>query len=158
MFIKLFLKNRGFTVIELLASISIIVVLATIVFGSINSFRNSKALQIVSEDILSLLDEAKNNTLSSKNNYAYGVHFESAKIVLFQAPTYSDLNPNNKTIEIDNAVQIYGIALAGEGSGVIFQKLTGKTSQNGTIIIRLKSDNSKTKTIKIEGSGIASVN
>lgn len=155
---KLFLKNRGFTVIELLASISIIVVLATIVFGSINSFRNSKALQIVSEDILSLLDEARNNTLSSKNNYAYGVHFELAKIVLFQAPTYSDLNATNKTIEIDSAVQIYGIALVGGGSDVIFQKLTGKTSQNGTITIRLKSNNSKTKTVKIEGSGIASVN
>lgn len=144
--------------IELLASISIIAVLAAIVFGSMNSFRNSKALQIVSEDALSLLDEAKNNTLSAKDNYAYGVHFESAKMVLFRGMTYSSSDTTNKKVDVDNAVQIYSINLAGGGSEVLFQRLTGKTSQNGTVMIRLKSDNSKTKTIMIAESGVVSSN
>ena len=154
---KLTAKN-GFTLIELLGSLAIIAVLVTIIFTSMSSFRNSKALQTVSEDVLSLLDEAKNNTLSAKDNYSYGVHFESAKMVLFRAPTYSGLEVTNKKVDVDNAVQIYSIVLAGGGPNVIFQKLTGKTSQNGTVIIRLKSDNSKTKTIVIAESGVASSN
>ena len=55
---KLADKN-GFTLIELLGSLAIIAVLVTIIFTSMSSFRNSKALQTVSEDVLSLLDEAK---------------------------------------------------------------------------------------------------
>lgn len=123
-----------------------------------SSFRSSKALQIVSEEMLSLLDEARGNTLSAKDSYAYGAHFESSIIVLFRGTAYSISDPNNKTVDIDGAVEIADISLAGGGQDVLFQRLTGKTNQNGTIIIRLKSDNLKTKTIAIEASGVASSN
>ena len=68
--------KNGLLLIELLGSLAIIAVLVTIIFTSMSSFRNSKALQTVSEDVLSPLDEAKNNTLSAKDNYSYGLHFE----------------------------------------------------------------------------------
>lgn len=155
---KLFSNKKGFTVIEFLMALSVLVIFATIIFVSISSFRNNKALLIVSEDILSLIDEARANTLSAKDDYAYGVHFESEKIVLFRGSIYSSSDQNNKTVDIDNAVEIYNISLAGGGQNVLFQRLTGKTSQNGTIMIRLKSDNLKTKTVAIEVSGVASSN
>lgn len=148
--------NRGFTAIELLITLSVLALMSIMIFTSISSFRNSKALQIVSEDILSLIDEARGNTLSAKDGYAYGVHFESAKIVLFRGITYSSSDLNNKTVDIDNAVDAYNISLAGGGQDVLFQRLTGKTNQNGTVMIRLKSDNSKTRTIAVEVSGVAS--
>lgn len=150
--------SNGFTVIELLITLSILALLTMTIFISMSSFRNNKALQMVSEDILSLIDEARGDTLSAKDSYAYGVHFESAKIVLFRGITYSSSDPNNKTIDIDNAVDINSISLTGGGQDILFQRLTGKTNQNGTVMIRLKSDNSKTKTITIEVSGVASSN
>lgn len=148
----------GFTVMEFLIALSILAVLTTIVFTSMSAFRSGKALQTVSEKILSLLDEARGNTLSAKDSYAYGAHFESSIMVLFRGAAYSSSDPNNKTVDIDGAVEILNISLAGGGQEILFQKLTGKTSQNGTITIRLKSDNSKTKTIVIETSGVASSN
>lgn len=148
----------GFTVMEFLIALSILAVLTTIVFTSMSAFRSSKALQTVSEEILSLLDEARGNTLSAKDSYAYGTHFESSIMVLFRGATYSSSDPNNKTVDIDGAVEISSISLAGGGQEVLFQKLTGKTSQSGIITIRLKSDNSKTKTIVMEASGVASSN
>lgn len=149
---------RGFTAVEFLIVLSILAFLTTIIFASMSSFRSVKALQIVSEDILSLMDEARSNTLSAKDSYAYGVHFEPSAIVLFRGTVYSSSDPNNKTVDIDGAVEISNISLAGGGANILFQRLTGKTSQNGTVIIRLKSDTSKTKTILIETSGVASSN
>lgn len=148
----------GFTTLEFLITLSILAVLTTIIFTSMSVFRNSKALQIVTEDALSLLDKARGDTFSAKDGYAYGVHFESSIMVLFRGPIYSTSDPNNKTIDVDGAVEIASISLSGGGQEVLFQRLTGKTSQSGTIIIRLRSDISKTKTIAIESSGVASSN
>lgn len=155
---NLVFRKEGFTLIEFLIALSILSVLSAIIFTSMSSFRSGKALQIVSEQILSLLDEGRNNTLGAKDSYAYGIHFESDSVTLFRGTSYSSLEPTNKEIDIDGAVEISNISLAGGGQDVLFQKLTGKTSQSGTITIRLKSDNSKTKTIAIEASGIASSN
>ncbi len=151
-------NGRGFTAIEFLIALSVLAVLTTIIFVSMSSFRNSKALQMVSEDILSLIDEARGDTLSAKDGYSYGVHFESAKIVIFRGTVYSSSDSSNKTVDVDGAVDVYNVSLTGGGQDVLFQRLTGKTGQNGTVMIRLKSDNSKTKTITIEVSGIASSN
>jgi hypothetical protein len=121
-----------------------------------SAFRSGKALQAVAESTLSLLNEAQNSTLSAKDSYSYGVHFESSEITLFRGVAYSNSDPNNRTVDIDGAVEISNISLVGGGQDVLFQRLTGKTSQSGTITIRLKSDTSKTKTILIEASGVAS--
>ena len=121
-------------------------------------FRSGKALQVVAEDVLSLLDEGRADTLSAKDSYAYGVHFESSIIVLFRGAAYSSSDSSNKKVDIDGAVEISNISLAGGGAEVLFQRLTGKTNQSGTVTIRLKSDTSKIKTILIETSGVASVN
>ena len=149
-------NKKGFTAIEFLIALSILSVLTAIIFTSMSRFRSGKALQAVSEDILSLLDEGRADTLSAKDSYAYGVHFESSEITLFRGAAYSSSDPNNRTVDIDGAVEISSISLAGGGPDVLFHRLTGKTGQSGTITIRLKSDTSKTKTILIEASGVAS--
>ena len=152
------LNRKGFTLVEFLITLSILAVLTTIIFIPMSALRNSKALQITAEDILSLLNEARDNTLSAKDSYAYGTRFESSRAVLFRGTSYSSSDPSNKTADIDGAVEISNISLAGGGQEVLFQRLTGKTSQSGTITIRLKSNVSKTKTILIEASGVASSN
>ena len=150
--------SRGFSAIEFLIALAVLAILATIIFTSMSSFRNSKALQMVSEDMLSILDEARGNTLSAKDGYAYGVHFETSRIVLFRGTTYSNSDSNNNITDVDGAVEISNISLAEGAQDALFQRLTGKTNQSGTITIRLKSDTSKTKAIIIENSGVASSN
>lgn len=147
---------RGFTVIEIMIVLFILSVLTAIIFTSVSAFRSGKALQVVAEEILSLLDEGRGNTLAAKDSYAYGVHFESDSTTLFRGTSYSSSDLTNKKVDVDGAVEISSISLAGGGQDVLFQKLTGKTGQNGTVTIRLRSDNSKTKKIVIEASGVAS--
>ena len=141
--------------IEIVIVVAIMALLLAVVTSPFQSFRNSKALDTTSEEALSLLSEARGNTLSAKDGYQYGVHLESSKMVLFRGGTYSALDANNKTVVLDNALEISSIVLEGAGSDIIFDKLTGKTSQSGSFVIRAKSDTSKTRTVTVVGTGVA---
>src|SRR3989344_3808329 len=124
-------NKKGFTAIEFLIALSILSVLTAIIFTSMSRFRSGKALQAVSEDILSLLDEGRADTLSAKDSYAYGVHFESSEITLFRGGTYSSSDSNNRTVDIDGAVEISSISLAGGGPEGLFHRLPGTPGPRG---------------------------
>ena len=148
-------KHQGFTMIELVVVLAIIVLLMAVVVTPFRAFRNSKALDTTSEETLALLSEARGSTLSAKDGYRYGVHFESSQAVLFRGDTYSSGDTTNKAITLDNALEFSSISLAGGGSEVVFDRLTGKTTQSGSVVVRIKSDTSKTRTITIGGTGVA---
>lgn len=148
-------NHKGFTIIEIVIVIAIMALLLAVIASPFQSFRNSKVLDTNSEEALSLLSEARGNTLSAKDGYQYGVHLESSQMVLFRGGTYSSLDASNKTVVLDNALEISSIALEGAGSDIIFDKLTGKTAQPGSFVIRAKNDTSKTRTITVVGTGVA---
>ncbi len=150
--------KKGFTMLELVVVVAIVVLLASVIITSFSKFRNSKVLDTGVENTLSVLVKARGNTLSSKNAYQYGVHFEATQAVLFRGATYSSSDTNNEVALLDNALEISFISLTGGGSDVLFDRLTGKTDMDGTVVIRVKSDTTKTKTVTINATGIASVN
>lgn len=149
-------RNQGFTALELLMVVAILVILSVIIITPFAAFRNSKVLDTTSEETLALLSEARGNTLSAKDGYQYGVHFEASQIVLYRGATYSSSDVNNKAAVLDSAIEVSSIVLTGGGSDILFDKLTGKTAQSGSVVIRVKSDTTKTRTITIVGTGIAS--
>lgn len=155
---RIFTSSKGITALELLMVVAIMAILAAIVVSPFAQFRNSKVLDTAGENALSILTKARGNTLSSKNSYQYGVHFESSQVVLFRGATYSPSDVNNEIVVLDSALEISSISLTGAGSDVLFDRLTGKTSQDGTIIIRIKSDISKTRTITVNATGVVSAN
>ncbi len=155
------LKNKGISVMEILIVISIIVILASIVVLNLSQFRREQALQNTTSDLISLLNEARNNTISSKNSTNYGVHFESARAVSFIGGTFTETVSTNKQIDIDSSVSIPasgGISLNGGGSDVIFTRISGDTLNYGTIIVRLTSDATRQKIITINKTGVVSSN
>ncbi|PIR58157.1 MAG: hypothetical protein COU71_00185 [Parcubacteria group bacterium CG10_big_fil_rev_8_21_14_0_10_38_31] len=145
--------NKGFTLIEFIIAISIVLVLATLAIISFSSFRNNQALSNSFSGVISIINEAKIDTISSKDGSSYGVHFEADRVVLFKGVTFSEPNPDNKEFEFSPLVEISLITLNGGGSDMAFKRLTGKTDQYGSLILRVKSDISKTKTINITPSG-----
>lgn len=155
---RIFTSSKGVTALELLVVVAIMAMLATIVVTPFVQFRNSKVLDTAGENALSVLAKARGSTLSSKNSYQYGVHFESSQTALFRGATYNPSDTNNEVMVLDNALEISSITLSGGGSDVIFDRLTGKTSQNGTVVIRVKSDTSKIRTITVNATGVVSVN
>lgn len=155
------LKNQGISLLEILFVISIIIVITVMIVLNLSKFRSEQALQNTTSDIISLLNEARTNTISSKNATYYSVHFESARAVLFTGGTFTEPVSTNKQIDIDSSVTIpasVGISLNGGGSDVIFTRISGDTQDYGTIIVRLTSDATRQKTITINKTGIVSSN
>jgi Tfp pilus assembly protein FimT len=153
-------NKKGISAVELLVVVSILIIISSILFPKLSKFRKQQVLENTTEDIVSLLNEARNNTISSKNSTTYGVHFLSDKATLFAGAAFSEL-PDNKEINFDHYVSIPGsggINLNGGGSDVVFERLTGDTEQYGTIVIRLVSDATKQRTVTINKIGIISAN
>ena len=151
--------KRGITFIEVLVTISIILIISGIVFLNLSSFRNQQSLKNTAVDIVSILNEAKQNTLSSLNSTNYGVHFEQDSVTLFIGAVYSSDSVTNKTTIFDSSVLIpaQGGINVGGGDDVVFERLTGETI-GGTITLQSSADASKQKIINISKTGLVNIN
>ncbi len=146
-------NNRGFTAIEILLVVVIMTILSTIVISTFISFRKNQSLQRDTELIVETLNQARNQTISSKNLVEYGVHFASTSITIFTGATYSAGASGNQVYNLNPADTIITLGLNGGGSSVVFKRLTGETSQNGTVVVS-SSGLSQTKTVTIYGTGV----
>lgn len=143
----------GFTVLEILIVVSVLLVIISIVVSPFSSFRNRSILNTEVENIITLLNEARSNTLASLNDSEYGVHFEANRMVLFKGNLFTEPDPDNKEIIFDQTVYISNILLTGGGANVIFNRLTGKSDEHGTITIALTSSSTINNIIHIYSTG-----
>lgn len=154
-------RNTGKTILEIVIAISILIIILAMIVPALSTFRNDQTIKNTTEDIISLLNEARTDTLSSKNSTYYSVHFESTRAVYYAGGTFTDGLSTNKVITFDTLVSLPisgGINLNGSGSDVHFTRLSGDTNEYGTIVVQLKSDATKQKTITIAKTGVVSAN
>ncbi|MDD4989394.1 MAG: prepilin-type N-terminal cleavage/methylation domain-containing protein [Candidatus Pacebacteria bacterium] len=147
--------QKGFSILEFLVVIAIFAIIASLTFTSFASLRQSKNLDTEALSLLSLLEKARADTLGSQGASQYGVHFETTKAVLFIGAAYVSGNSSNITMTINPLMQISSISLTGGGSDIVFDRLSGKTAQSGTIILSLISTPTSLKTITIGTTGLA---
>ena len=143
--------QKGFSIVEMLAVVAIFILIASVVIFNFSSFRSNQAIKTAAQEILSSLDKARSNTLSSLSSSQYGVHFESGGIAIFQGASYQSSSSLNEYVNMPSPVSISSISLSGGGSDILFDRLTGGTSQDGTVIFGI-SGNSKTLTILKSGA------
>lgn len=148
-----FNHKSGFTLIELIMVIAIMALLFGIFLGTFVKFRKNQALAMDTDTVISLLRQARNQTLSSKNSASYGVHFTAPKVTIYTGPTYSSGATDNQDFTLSSTDTILTITLSGGGSDVLFNRLTGETSQNGTVVISSPGI-SETKTVTIYKTGL----
>lgn len=157
---KIMKNDRGFTFIELLIIISIIGLISLVTIPSLSKFKTEQALKNTTENVITLLNKAQSDSLSSINSNNYGVHFGSNYMVYFIGNTFSNTDPNNKRSNFEPGVSIpliNGINLNGGGSDVIFPRLTGNVIGYGTIVLQLTNKSSHQKIIKITKVGSVSL-
>ena len=147
--------RRGFTLVEILASLAIVGIIAAISVSSFLNFNRKEALELETGKMLSLLAEARALTLSGKDGAVFGVHFETGKAVLFKGATYSAGSAGNRELRIHDEVRLSAITLAGGATDVVFKKLTGATAQSGTLTLVSNRDATDTRTITITATGVA---
>ena len=145
--------QKGFTLLELSIVLAILTVLLVIVLSTFISFRKNQALQNDTDTIVEVLSQARSQTLLSQNSSQYGVHLTSSKATLFVGTVYDSSSSSNKDFNLTPTDTIVTISLTGGGVDVIFDKLSGQTSQSGTIVISSPST-SRIKTVTIYKTGI----
>jgi len=150
------MKN-GFTLLEIIVVIAILVTTTSLSIGPLIDFRNAQILSKGASDVLSFVKEARSRTLASKDFSQYGIHFEADDVVLFKGNTFVELDPDNESLSLGSGIEISDISLNGGGSDLVFDRLTGQTGEYGTTTLRLKSDPSKFKNIVISQLGVSEI-
>jgi len=144
----------GFSLIEIIVAIAMLLIVAGITLYSFSSLNDTNALEVSVAGAVSNLSEARSKTLASIGSNQYGVHIDSDETVLFVGSTYSSTDPNNVTVSLNKVVEIANISLNGGGSDIVFDRLTGQTSEHGSFIVRLKDNTNASSTITIFQTGI----
>lgn len=151
------MTRNGFTLIELLVSIAVISIIGASIFLGYGAISRNTELKTTTFKVVDVLNLARTRTLASLGASSYGVHFEQTQYALFKGTTYNAADPNTIFYPLSSAVEIGSIALSGGVVDVVFERLTGKTAQTGTVRVQLAADSSKFKTISIIGSGRADI-
>ena len=150
--------NKGFTLIEILVALALLAIVSAITMASFSNLNKTNALDSSVANIVSILDEARSKTLASQNSEQYGVHLEQNQVISFIGNSYNSGDSDNVVFTINKLVEISDISLTSGGNDIIFDRLTGQVDQNGSLVVRLKSDNAVSTTVTVFGTGIIEVN
>ena len=151
-------QKQGFTLVEIVVVVVILIIIATIVVMPFSQFRNQQILAGAADNILTLVNQARSQTLAAKNDLNYGVYFATSSVTIFSGSIYDQEALDNKEIILSDKVNISDISIGGAGdSSIIFSRLTGITNASGTVTVSLVSSIEKNKVILINEAGIASI-
>ncbi len=149
-------REAGITAIETLTAIAILVVILAITVVSLTLFQQERDLDGATEGLASTLEQARSQTLASQNQTVYGVHLEAGRYVLFEGAAYVAGAATNQAFTLPSSIELSDWAFAGGGADVVFERLTGKTSQPGSATLRIRNRPTRTKVVTILATGIVS--
>lgn len=129
------ISTSGFTLMEILVAISILAMIALIVFPSISSFRKNQALKNAIEETVSLLERARSKTLASENDRAYGVLIDTTAKTISLFRIVSGSNVTEETVSLDTSLSISHLLNPGPSGSpdISFARLSGEASRTGTV-------------------------
>ena len=113
--------SEGFTLVELLVSMGILVILFALITINISPFP-SNALQVANLDIL-LSDIKSQQTLSMSNDSSYGVHLESGSYTLYKGSAYLQGAASNFVVNLDPGITFSNVTFP--NSAIVFAAGSG---------------------------------
>ena len=149
--------QKGATLVEMLIVLAIAAILFVMVYEVFINYNRGQALEKSAAAVTAVLHEARSKTLAGRGAAQYGAHFAGDSVTFFTGSVYNPSDSTNKVEHLNSLTEISSINLNGGGSNAIFEKLTGATSQHGTIIVRNKNNPAQTMTITIYQTGLVSV-
>jgi type II secretory pathway pseudopilin PulG len=147
--------KKGITVLELMAVVVILTIFISIALPQFSKMRENQIIKSATEDVISVINKAKSETLASVDSSEYGIHFQADKIIIFKGKVYSAIDPNNESTDISSPASISGINLTGGVYNLYFNRLSGVPSVSGTVTV---STPSLSKVVQISNIGLVSIN
>jgi type II secretory pathway pseudopilin PulG len=147
-------KNSGFTMIEILIITIIIGILAVIVMRSTSSQISYYELQKTTNGFISLLEKARSRAFNSYNDTQHSIKIESNQAILFEGTTYSSSDPDNEIYSYDNGISLDATSLQGGVTTINFEKVSGATSDYGSVRFAITGASTSSSTVYISEAGV----
>lgn len=153
---KIKITEKGFSILEFVIVAGIVAAISTIAIASYQALVSRADLSGNAKNIISTINLARSETVTSNQANPWGVHFEADKYALFKGSVYSAVDSSTQIHTLPSSLEISDITLNGGGSEVLFTRITGQTANYGNITIRNKNQPTNLVNIAIEASGQAS--
>ncbi|HBG81529.1 TPA: hypothetical protein DDW69_01670 [candidate division CPR2 bacterium] len=149
--------KRGFTLIEVIIVVSVIGLLSISAASGYLNYQKSTEIKENSGQVAAFMREAQSNATSQKLNKKWGVNLnnDGLQMTLFDD---SMAGENKRYYNLPKQLKFDSVSINGGGNDIIFDKMTGETSNYGTAanniafkIINILSNESVS--ISIAGSG-----
>lgn len=147
---------KGFTLIEIIFSITIAGILIAIATNSFQIAQLKKQQQGIAQSLAAYLEEQKTNTQSGKEGLSYGIKFNASDFTLFKGTTYAQSSSTNKIIALDPQFQITE-SISNAENILSFSKIYGTANETATITISHITDRVSPKMVTINTAGAISV-
>lgn len=153
---NIFQNSQGLSLIEIVVVLAVLGLMLAVVIPQFGESRENQVLKSAVGDILSNLSLARAQTLASLDSSAYGVHFESGKVIIFKGTSFVANDPGNQEVPILSPASITNVTLngiSGNSGEMYFKRLTGNPSKSGTVIV---ASPNFSRTITISATGAVS--
>jgi len=146
---------KGFTLPEVIVTVVVLLILATIGIPQLRAFQNQATLETETGKVLQVLREARSAALGAEYGLQAGVYFDSAskEYAYFRGPSYAGRTAAYDVVhELPEVLVFSGISL-GAGTEVVFAKVDGTAAPAGLVTLALASDLTKERNVHVEESG-----
>lgn len=158
------MQKNGFTLVEVLIVLGIMVILIT--YGAINiaGFRAGQNIEDDARAIATLLQTAQSKAISQEDNSRFGVYFDNTGT----APTYTLYRVDEALVATtplpvvaDGPLQVQALhsgvsfvsPASATGTNIMFTRSTGLPNTSTTITLQLTSDATTQRSITVSSAG-----
>lgn len=151
-------RSAGFTLVEVIISVLIIGTMAALVMNINSNFLTNINLDSKSDELIGMLRLSQSRAISGNGNSDWGVHLANPvgsihSFTLFKGSTYASRDvPSDIATSLPAGYTFSTINLSGSATDIIFQRGSGKTSQDG--YVEIAGSNSAMKRITINPRGV----
>lgn len=142
---KLFIFEKGFTLLEILLVIGIISILLVFIVPVSLDFYKSQQLETQTQSVIQTLRRAQSKAMSVELDSSFGVYIGVSNYTLFKGNSYLSRDAQyDEIFDLPELINLTGL------SEVVFSKFEGKPNVIGNVIL---TSNSDTRTININQVG-----
>ena len=140
--------ESGFTLMEMLLSVSIMVVLISLSLPIYESFQTRNDLAVNTQAVAETIRRAEDDARAVNGDSAWSVEIQSSAVTLFMGTSFAGRNTN-----YDEVVTLPASVTASGTSEIQFTKFTGAPSPTSATIT-LTSANGDTRTVTVNAKGM----
>jgi prepilin-type N-terminal cleavage/methylation domain-containing protein len=140
------ISKKGFTLIEVVLSLSVLLILSAASLPIIWPYLTQNDLEVATQVTTESLRRAQVLAMAQKKDSSWGVKIQANNVIIFQGTSFE--NRDNSFDELINFLITLQVSGPDE---IIFEKLSGIPNQNGNIVLSNSENQSKSVNINSKG-------